>query len=78
MVTLNLSSNVIGGSIDGANFPHNLLLNDIKLSRFRKAFANGSSANITFSITQLSKTIKLGGIFGDLLAAIPQVIFKTG
>ena len=40
-VTLNLSSNVIGDSNDKTHFPHKSLL------RLCKAFANGSSANIS-------------------------------
>ena len=47
-VTLNLSSNVIGDSNDAINFPQRLLLTDTQVSRLRKAFAHGSSANIKF------------------------------
>ena len=36
-------------------------LTDKGFSNIRKTFANGSSANIKFSKTQLSKTIQLGG-----------------
>ena len=46
------------------------LLNYHKLtqvSKIRKAFANGSSANIKSSKTQLSKMIQLGGFLGRLL-----------
>ena len=50
-VTLNLSSNVIGVSNDETNFRHKLLLTDAQVSRFRKTFANNSSANITLSKT---------------------------
>ena len=55
--TLNLSSNFIGSSNDGTNFPHRLLLTDTKVSKFLKAFANGSSANIRLSKSQLSKIV---------------------
>ena len=48
-VTLNLSSNVIGNSDNKTNFPHKLLLTNIEVSRFRKAFTNNSSANIRLS-----------------------------
>ena len=41
-------------------------------------FANGSSANIKFSKTQLSKMIQSGGFLVDLLAAILQAIFLAG
>ena len=51
-VTLNLSANVSG---DETNFPHKLLLTDTQVSKIRKAFANGSSSNIKFLKTQLSK-----------------------
>ena len=37
------------------NFLHKLLLTDIQVLRFRKTFANSSSANINLSKTQLSK-----------------------
>ena len=56
-VTLNLSSNLIGNSNDETNFSHKLLLTDTQVSKIRKAFANGSSANIKFSKTQLPKMI---------------------
>ena len=50
-VTLNLSSNVIGNSIDEVNFPHKLLLTNTHVLRFCKASANNSSANIKLSKT---------------------------
>ena len=51
-VTLNLSSNFIGSSNDDNNFLHRSLLTNAQVSKIRKTFANGSSANIK---TQLSK-----------------------
>ena len=48
-VTLALSSNDVGDSNDGKNFPHKLLLTNTQVSRLHKAFANGSSANIKSS-----------------------------
>ena len=48
-VTLNLSSNLIGSFNDETSFPHKLLLTDKQVSKNRKAFANGSSANVIFS-----------------------------
>ena len=45
-ITFKLSSNVIGNSNDESNFAHNLLLTNKQLSRFCKAFANNTSANI--------------------------------
>ena len=52
-LTLNLSSNLMGFSDDETNFPHKLLLTDIKVSKICKAFANDSSANINISKIQL-------------------------
>ena len=46
--------------------------------RIRKAFANGSSANIKFSKCQLSKIIKSGGVirgiptFGNVLSNLAK------
>ena len=45
-VTLNLSSNLIGNSNDETSFQHKLT--NTQVSKIRKAFANGSSANIKF------------------------------
>ena len=73
-VTLNLSSNLIGNANDETNFLHKLLLTDAQVSKIRETFANGSSANTKFSKTQLSKMIQSGGILGELLVAIPQVM----
>ena len=68
--TLNLSSNLIGNSDDGTNFPHKLLLNDTQVSKISKASANGSLANIKFSKTQLSKMIQSGGFMTDISGII--------
>ena len=43
-----------------ANFPHELLLAKIQVSRLHKVYANGLSVNIKLFKTQLSKMIKLG------------------
>ena len=45
-VTLKLSSKVVAGSNDETNFSQKLLLTNTQILRFRKAFANGLSANI--------------------------------
>ena len=45
-VTLKLWSKVVGGSNDETNFPQKLFLTNTQILRFRKAFANGLSANI--------------------------------
>ena len=63
-VTLNISSNLIGSSNDETNVPRKLLLTNTQVSKIRKAFANGSSANIEFSKTQLSKIVQSGGLIG--------------
>ena len=51
-VSLNLSSNLIGNSNDETKFPHKLLLTDTQVSKIRRAFVNGSSANKLFPKTQ--------------------------
>ena len=60
------------------NFLYKLLLADTEISKTRKAFANGSPANIKFSKTQLSTMIQSGRILGDLIASIPQAMFLAG
>ena len=65
-VTLNLSSNLTGSSNEKTNFPHRLLLTKTQVSKIRKAFANGSSTNIKFSKSQLSKIIHSGGFLTDI------------
>ena len=52
-VTLNISLNLIGSSNDETNFPDKLLLTNKKVSKIHQAFANGSSANIKLSKTQI-------------------------
>ena len=51
-----------------------MLLTNTQVSRLRKAFANGSSANIKLSKTQLHKIGKSGGFLGRLLGSL----LKTG
>ena len=50
-VTLKLPSNVASYSNDDNNFFHKLLLTNTYVSKLRKAFVNGSSANIKLSNT---------------------------
>ena len=69
---------MIWNSNDETNFLHKFKLTDTQVSKIRKAFANGLSANIKFSKTELFKMIQLGEILGDLIAAIPQVMFLAG
>ena len=45
-ITLNLSSNFIESSNDETNFSHKLLLTNTQVSKIRKPFTNGLSANI--------------------------------
>ena len=66
-VTLKISSNVVGDSINENNFPHKLALTNTQVSQLRKAFANGSSANIKLSKTQMHKIGQSGGFLGRLL-----------
>ena len=54
-VTLKISLNVVGDPNDENNFPHKLLLTNTQVSKLRKAFASGSSANIKLWKTQLHK-----------------------
>ena len=51
---------MIWDTIDKANFPHNLLLNNAQVSKIRQAFPNCSMANIKFSKIDLSKAAQLG------------------
>ena len=78
-VNLNLSSNIIGDSNDENNFPRKLILTNTQVSRFRKAFAINSSANIKLSKTQLHElgqsTGFLGRHFGPLLkTGLPLIV----
>ena len=50
-VTLNVLSNLIRISDDETDFLHKLLSTNTQVSKIRKAFVNGSSANIKFSKT---------------------------
>ena len=68
------SSNAVGDFNYKTNFPHKLLLTNTKASRLRKASANGSSANIKLSKTQLHKIRQSGGFLGRSLGPL----LKTG
>ena len=59
-LTLNLSTNFLGNFTDESNFPYKLLLTNAQLSKIRKTFATGSTANIKFPKIQLTKIVKLG------------------
>ena len=73
-VTFKISSDVVGDFNDENNFPHKLLLNNTQVSRFRKAFANASSANIKLLKTQLHKIVQSRGFLGRLVGPL----LKTG
>ena len=61
-VTLNLSSYLTGNPNDEANkLSHKLLLTNNQVSKIRKALSSGSSANIEFWKTQMSK-MQSGGL----------------
>ena len=66
-VTLKLSSNCVGDSINENNSAHQLLLTNTQVSGLRKDFENDSSANINFSKAQLHKIGNLGGFCSSLL-----------
>ena len=75
--SLKLSSNAVGESNDETHFPHKLLLTNTQASKICKAFADGSSANIKSSTTQLSKVIQFGRFnFLDLINPAEAVIDK--
>ena len=63
---------------DKFNFSYKLLLTDTQVSKICKAFANGSSANIKFSKTQLSKIVYSGRglwdmpVLGNILSSIAK------
>ena len=69
-MTLKNFLKVAGDSNDENNFPHNLLLTNTQVSRFRKAFVNGSSANIKLSKTQLHNIGQSGGFLGRPLGPL--------
>ena len=58
---------MIGSSNVETNFPRKLLLTDTEVSKIYKTFANGSSANIKFSKTQLSQMIQSEGFVNNVL-----------
>ena len=63
-------SNTVGNSNVENTFPYNGLLTNTKVLKFLKAFANGSSANIKLSKTQLHKIGQSGGLLGSLLGQL--------
>ena len=71
-VTSKISSNVVSDSNAENNFLHKLLLTSTQVSKLCKAFANGSSANINLSKTQLHKIGQSGEFLGRLLGPLPK------
>ena len=69
---------MIGNSNDETNFSHKLFLTDVQVSKICKAFKNGSSANIKFSKTHLSKIVQLGEVLrgipisGNILSSVAK------
>ena len=49
---------------------HKLLLTNTQVSKLRKDFANGSSANMELSKTQLHKIVQSGGFWGRSLGPL--------
>ena len=64
----------VGDSNDENSFPHKLLLSNTQASKLYKTFANGLSANIKLSKTQLHKIGQSGGFLGRIL----EPLLKTG
>ena len=69
-VNWKLLSTVVGNSNEENSFPHKLLLTNTQVSKFHKAFANNSSANIKLSKTQLHNIGQSGGFLGTLLGLL--------
>ena len=66
-VTLKLSSDVVGDSNDENNCWNKLRLANTQVSKLRKGFANGLSANTKLSKTELHKIGQSGQFLGRLL-----------
>ena len=62
------------------NFSHKLLLTNTQVSKIRKTFPNGSSANVKFSKTELHKIGHsrefLGRLLGPLLKRQDRIAFN--
>ena len=67
---MNISSNAVGNCNDENNFLGKFLLINTQVSNLRKAFANGSSANIKLLKTQLQKIGQSRGFLGRLLRSL--------
>ena len=73
---MKISSNVVQDSNDENNFLHKLLLSNTKVSKLRKAFANGSSAKIKLLKSQLDEIGQSRGFLGInyLIAPIKELL----
>ena len=76
-VNLNLSSKLSENSNDETHFSYNLLLTDSKILSIRKTFPNGSSANVKFLKTQVSK-MQLRRLLDLLLEPTLASMFEAG
>ena len=76
-VTSKISSNLIGNFNDETKFSHKFLLTSTQVSMIHKVFANGLSANIKFSKTQLSN-IQSGGFMTDIFGISVVSDIKSG
>ena len=70
---MQLSSNTFEDSNNENSIPHKLLLTNTQVSRLRKAFENGSSANLKLWKAQLLKIWKSGGFLGKLLEPLLKI-----
>ena len=75
-VTLKILLNVAGKSNDKNKFPHKLLLTNTQFSKLRKAFANGSSADIKLSKTKFHKIEQLL-LIGNVLKPLAKSVLIT-
>ena len=73
-VILKISSHVVDDFNDENNFLHKLLLTDARIPKLWKAFANGSSANIKLSKTQLHNIGQSRGFLSGILG----LLIKSG
>ena len=73
---MKLSSSDVGDSNDADNFLHKLILTNTQVSKLCKTFANGSSANIKLSKTQLHKIVQSGRFLGRLLRPILKTVLS--
>ena len=73
---MKISLNVVGKSNDKNNFRHKLLLTNTQFSKLRKAFTNGSSADIKLSKTKLYKTEQLL-LIGNVLKPLAKSVLIT-